>query len=178
MTAKLSATMTAAPYKVLFICTGNAARGILAEALLNHCGHGRFLAFSAGTHPARTVNRHAVRLLEQQGIATEPLYCKSWDEFAVPHAPPMDCIIFLARRMPQGGQPEWPGHPITVHWGMHDPAAVTGPEARKQRAFRQTFETLQARICYLVSLPVENSDWREIREALDSVAQITVHTEQ
>jgi arsenate reductase (thioredoxin) len=167
--------MAAGAYKVLFICTGNAARSILAEALLNHGGHGRFLGFSAGLRPAKLVNRYALELLEQQRIPTEPLYCKSWDEFAAPDTPVMDCIIVLSNRLPGKRHPVWPGQPVTVHWGMYDPASVRGSAEKKRRAFLQTFEVLQARIDYLVSLPVDRLDWQKIREELDSIAKLPVH---
>jgi len=168
--------MAAHAYKVLFVCTGNSARSILAEALLHQWGQGRFLAFSAGPRPAKNVNRYALELLELRGIATEPLYCKSWDEFATPRALAMDCIIMLSSRLPSR-HPTWPGQPVTVHWGMHDPASVRGAAAKKRRAFQQTLEILQARIDYLTSLPVDRLEAKTIREKLDSIAKMPAHIE-
>ncbi len=132
---------------VLFLCTANSARSILAEAYLNAAGQGRFAAFSAGAHPAGTVNPHAIALLQEKGIATAGLRSKSWDEFAAPGAPRMDFIITVCDNAAGEACPLWPGRPATAHWSVPDPAAATD----KRPAFLRAYEDLSARIDRFVS---------------------------
>ena len=138
--------MTDRVYNVLFLCTGNSARSVLAEALLNARGAGRFRAWSAGSHPVGRVNPHAIAVLEQAGLATDGLRSKSWDEFARPDAPSLDFIFTVCDSAANETCPLWPGQPVTAHWGLPDPAAVQGTEAEKARAFRDTFIALDRRI--------------------------------
>ena len=123
------------------------------------------------------VNPYALEVLQQHGIPTDSLYCKSWEEFWVPQATALDCVIVLARRLPEQAHPVWPGQPVTIHWGMHDPASVRGSAGEKQRAFQQAFYILRARIQYLVNLPVERLDGPTIRRELESVAQLSANIE-
>ena len=150
--------MTDRVYNVLFLCTGNSARSVLAEALLNARGAGRFRAWSAGSHPVGRVNPHAIAVLEQAGLATDGLRSKSWDEFARPDAPSLDFIFTVCDSAANETCPLWPGQPVTAHWGLPDPAAVQGTEAEKARAFRDTFIALDRRIGLLTRLPIAGLD--------------------
>src|SRR5882672_8363652 len=132
-------------YNVLFLCTGNSARSILAEAYLNAKGNGRFRAYSAGSHPAGMVNPFALELLRKNRIATEGLRSKNWSEFAVPGAPAMDFVFTVCDAAAAEVCPVWPGHPITAHWGVPDPAAVAGTDEEKRRAFKDAFTALSRR---------------------------------
>ena len=136
---------------MLFVCTGNSARSILAEAMLNQLGKGRFRAYSAGSHPAGKVNRFAIELLEAQSLPTEGLSSKGWDEFAKPGAPPIDLVITVCDNAAGEVCPLWPGKPRTEHWGLADPAAVQGSDDDKRAAFRETARALKNRIATLVS---------------------------
>ena len=158
--------MSDQPFNVLFLCTGNSARSILAEALLNALGQGRFRAYSAGSHPAGKVNPHALELLAKDGLSTQGLRSKNWDEFAVPGAPPMDFVITVCDNAAGEVCPVWPGQPVTAHWGVADPAAVTGEETLIQRAFRDAFITLQRRIQLLLNLPIASLDRVSLRKRL------------
>ena len=131
---------------VLFLCTGNSARSILAEAYLNARGKGQFRAFSAGSRPNGTVNPFALKLLQKHGIGTEGLRSKSWDEFARPGAPALDFVFTVCDNAAGETCPYWPGQPVTAHWGVEDPAAVDGGDEEKRRAFLQAFTLLSARI--------------------------------
>ncbi|HEX9396627.1 MAG TPA: arsenate reductase ArsC [Burkholderiales bacterium] len=133
-------------YNVLFLCTGNSARSILAEAYLNAEGKGRFRAYSAGSKPGGRVNPYALDLLAKNGIATAGLRSKSWDEFAQPGAPKMDLVITVCDNAAAEACPYWPGAPMSAHWGVADPAAVEGSDEDKRRAFQGTFDELGARI--------------------------------
>jgi arsenate reductase len=150
--------MTDRTLNVLFLCTGNSARSILAEALLNHVGHGRFRAFSAGSFPTGRVNPHAVKLLEQMGIPAEGARSKSWDEFAAPGAPDIDFVITVCDNAAGEVCPAWPGHPITAHWGVEDPAAEEGTEPEIAGAFRRAFDVLEHRVKALTGLPAASLD--------------------
>jgi arsenate reductase len=138
---------------VLFLCTGNSARSILAEGILNHKADGRFRAYSAGSHPSGTVRPEALRQLELAGIATEGLRSKSWDEFACLDAPTMHFIFTVCDNAANEVCPIWPGHPMTAHWGVADPAAVSGTEAEISRAFGDAFSILGRRIGLFLELP-------------------------
>jgi arsenate reductase (thioredoxin) len=146
------------PYHVLFLCTGNSARSILAEVILNHRGAGRFRAFSAGSRPVGRVNPLAVAVLSEARMATEGLRSKSWDEFAAPGAPPLDFVFTVCDSAAGETCPLWPGQPVTAHWGLPDPAAVTGSDQERTKAFRDTFVALERRISLFTSLPISGLD--------------------
>ena len=137
---------------VLFLCTGNSARSILAEAYLNSAGCGRFAAYSAGSHPAGKVNPFALELLEKSRIATDGLRSKNWDEFARPGAPRMDFVFTVCDNAAGEVCPIWPGQPVTAHWGIQDPAAVQGSDEDKRKAFLKAFTELKTRIDLFMSL--------------------------
>ena len=141
--------------KVLFLCTHNSARSILAEAILNHIGQGRFQAYSAGSSPRENQQPNALglQILQSAGIATEELRSKNWDEFGGPDAPPMDLVITVCDNAAGEVCPYWPGQPATAHWGYPDPSAGEGTDAQKLEAFRQTLHALKRRLELLVSLP-------------------------
>lgn len=141
-------------YNVLFLCTGNSARSILAEAILNDRGRGRFRAFSAGSHPKGAVHPQALALLERLGLPTEGLRSKAWDEFARPGAPPLDFVFTVCDDAAGEVCPIWPGQPVTAHWGQPDPAAVEGTALEKANAFREAFRTLEERIDLFLSRPL------------------------
>jgi len=137
---------------VLVLCTGNSARSILSEALINHLGQGRFRAWSAGSKPAGSVNPRALRVLEEQGLPTAGLRSKSWDEFAAPGAPVMDVVITVCDNAAGETCPLWPGTPARVHWGLPDPAAAAGGDAKRQQAFDKAFRRIEARVRRLVAM--------------------------
>jgi len=139
-------------YNVLFLCTGNSARSILAEALLNRIGEGRFRAFSAGSHPKEEVHPLTLKVLEEFGESIDGLRSKSWDEFAGPDSPPLHFVFTVCSKAAGEQCPIWAGQPVTAHWSVDDPAAVVGSEAERLRAFRETYRILQKRIRLLVSL--------------------------
>jgi protein-tyrosine-phosphatase len=148
------------PLHVLFLCTHNSARSILAEATLNHIGSGRFKAYSAGSSPRanQQPNPLGLQVLQSVGISTEGLYSKSWDEFAKPEAPQMDLIITVCDNAAGEVCPIWPGHPATAHWGYADPSEIQGTEAQRLEAFRQTLMAMRRRIDLLVNLPPASLD--------------------
>ena len=148
---------TPQPLKVLFLCTHNSARSILAEALLNDMGAGRFKAYSAGSSPRdnQQPNPLGLQVLQKAGISTEGLRSKSWDEFATPDAPQMDLIITVCDNAAGEVCPIWPGHPATAHWGYADPSEGDGTDEQKLEAFRQTLHAIKRRLELLVSLPEE-----------------------
>jgi arsenate reductase len=145
-------------YNVLFLCTGNSARSILGEALLNHVGGGRLRGFSAGSAPKGEVNPMALTVLRGAGISTEGLRSKPWDEFAVPGAPVMDFVFTVCDSAAGEACPIWPGQPMTAHWGIEDPAAVEGPEFKRRAAFEDAMRFMRNRIGAFVSLPLESID--------------------
>jgi len=153
---------------VLFLCTGNSARSILAEVHLNSAGKGRFRAFSAGSHPAGRVNPFAIELLRKNHLATEGLRSKNWDEFAAPGAPALDFVFTVCDNAAGEVCPIWPGQPITAHWGVADPAAVEGSDDEKRRAFLRAYAELSNRINLFVNLPLDKLDrlvlQRKLRE--------------
>ena len=163
--------MTTKPCNVLFLCTGNSARSILAESILRKEGAGRFRAFSAGSEPKGAVNPLALDVLEDGGYPTEGLRSKSWEEFAEPGAPEMDLVITVCDNAAGEVCPIWPGHPTTAHWGIGDPASVEGSDAEKQEAFRQALHYMKTRISQLVVLPVEQIEEKTLRSKLQAIAQ-------
>ena len=160
--------MTDALRNVLFLCTGNSARSIMAERLMQHWGKGRFRAFSAGSHSTGVVNPTAIQLLAKVHLPTENLRSKSWDEFAVAGAPVMDFVFTVCDQAAGEMCPVWPGQPITAHWGVPDPAVVTGSDADKLQAFRAAYRLLENRIKVFASLPFAKLDrlalTRKVRE--------------
>lgn len=146
------------PFNVLFLCTGNSARSILAEAILDRLGDGKFKAHSAGSHPSGRVNPHALELLQRLGFETAGLRSKSWDEFAAPGAPALDFVFTVCDNAAGEMCPVWPGQPMTAHWGMPDPAAVLGTQMEIATAFRETFRGLERRIQMFTSLPIASLD--------------------
>ena len=145
-------------YNVLFLCTGNSARSILAEAILNRRGKGWFKAFSAGSHPKGAVHPLALALLERKGLSTEGLRSKAWDEFAKPGAPELNFVFTVCDNAAGEVCPIWPGQPMTAHWGQPDPAAVEGTDLDKTNAFREAFRMLERRIEMFTSLPIASLD--------------------
>lgn len=161
------------PYHVLFLCTGNSARSILAEAYLNSAGRGRFKAFSAGSKPGGRVNPLALELLANSRIDTSGLRSKSRDEFAAPDSPTMDFVFTVCDSAAADPCPFWPGQPMTAHWGVPDPAAVEGSDEDKRKAFRGALFVIAARINLLVDLPVEKLDRLTIKKKLDEIGTMS-----
>lgn len=161
--------MTTARYNVLFLCTGNSARSIMAEAILKHKDRGTFAAYSAGSHPSGTVRPEALHQIEAAGLSTEELRSKSWDEFAAPDAPPIDFIFTVCDNAANEVCPIWPGHPMTAHWGIPDPAAVQGTPDEIARAFRDAFSILDRRIGLFLALPLSALESLAIQRELDSI---------
>lgn len=155
---------------VLVLCTGNSARSILGEALINHLGRGRLRGFSAGSHPNGRVNPLALATLARHGVPAPEARSKSWDEFAAPGAPPIDIVITVCDQAAAEPCPVWPGHPAIAHWGIPDPAAVTGTEEAKRRAFEQAFLTLEARVRLLTALPIDKLDSLTLGRRLREIA--------
>ena len=152
--------MNTKTYNILFLCTGNSARSIMAEVLMNHLGKGRFHAYSAGSHPVGRVNPLALELLRAKGFAVEALRSKNWDEFARPEAPPMDFVVTVCDKAAGEVCPVWPGQPMTAHWGFADPAAATGADAERRRMFDQVYLEIARRIELMLALALE----RRMRE--------------
>jgi arsenate reductase len=156
-------------FNVLFLCTGNSARSILAEAYLNSAGRGAFRAYSAGSKPGGRVNPFALELLEKSRIDTVGLRSKSWDEFVQPGAPKMDFVFTVCDNAAAEPCPYWPGQPMTAHWGVPDPAAVEGSDDDKRRAFRDALSVLSTRIKLFISLPLEKLDRIGLKKSLDDI---------
>lgn len=159
-----------APLNVLFLCTHNSARSVLAECLLNHLGAGRFRAFSAGSQPSGRVNPLALQALAEAGVDTTGVCSKSWDSFAEPDAPVMDLIITVCDSAAGELCPVWPGHPATAHSGYADPSAATGPDAARLMAFRDTMALIRRRLEILVALPAERLDALRLEQTARSLA--------
>lgn len=159
-------------FNVLFLCTGNSARSILAEAILNHVGQGRFRAFSAGSHPTGQVNPFALAILEQQRFPTADLRSKNWDEFSRPEAPPLDFVFTVCDKAAGEVCPVWPGQPMTAHWGIEDPAAVDGDAEARRHAVAQAQQMLYRRISLFVSLPIDKLDAVALKRELDGIGSL------
>ena len=165
--------MTDHIYNVLFLCTGNSARSILAEAILEREGKGRFRAFSAGSHPRGAVHPGALVLLDELSFPTEGWRSKSWDEFAAPGAPPLDFVFTVCDNAAGEMCPAWPGQPMTAHWGIEDPAAVDGDA--QERAFRTAFYALQRRIALFLALPLDSIDELSLQNRLSDIGRTADH---
>jgi protein-tyrosine-phosphatase len=159
------------PYNVLFLCTGNSARSILAEAVLNREGHGRFRAYSAGSHPRGEINPLTLETLDDMGFGTDGYRSKSWDEFATPDALKLDFVFTVCDDAAGEVCPHWPGQPMTAHWGIEDPAAVEGDHERRRRAFRDAFFMLQRRIGLFLALPLDSIDQMSLRTRLREIGR-------
>jgi protein-tyrosine-phosphatase len=158
-------------FNVLFICTGNSARSIIAEAILNREGRGRFRAFSAGSHPKGAVHPYAIDLLKRMNYPVDGVRSKSWDEFAGPGAPPLDFAFTVCDDAAGEVCPVWPGQPMTAHWGLPDPAAAEGSDAEKRAAFADTFRMLNNRIGIFVNLPIASLDRLSLKRRLDEIGR-------
>lgn len=159
------------PYNILVLCTGNSARSILAEALFNTLGAGRFKAYSAGSHPTGRVNPFAVEQLRGLGYPIEELRSKRWDEFAQPDSPQMDFIVTVCDNAAGEVCPLWPGKPVTAHWGFPDPAAVEGSDEQKRAAFTQTLQQIRNRVQMFLSLPLETLDRVAIESSMRAIGK-------
>ena len=168
--------MTEKSYNVLFLCTGNSARSIMAEALLKHWGKDRFRGYSAGSFPKGAVHPLALDLLDKAHLETGRLRSKSWDEFAKPGAPVMDFVFTVCDQAAGEICPAWPGNPVTAHWGVPDPAAVEGPEADKVRAFRYAYQALETRIKLFTSLRIEALDRLALQRRVEELGHLKVVT--
>lgn len=158
-------------YNVLFLCTGNSARSIMAESILNHRGRGRFTAFSAGSHPSGQLRPEALKQVETSGMPTAGLRSKSWDEFAAPGAPSLDFVFTVCDNAANEQCPCWPGQPMTAHWGIPDPAAVKGTPDEIARAFRDAFVVLDRRIGLFLSLPLGTLDQLAIKREIGNIGR-------
>jgi arsenate reductase len=158
-------------YNVLFLCTGNSARSIMAEAILNHKGKGNFTAYSAGSHPSGAPRPEALKQLQAAGIPTDGLRSKSWDEFAAPNAPQMDFVFTVCDDAANEVCPLWPGHPMTAHWGIPDPAAVKGTPEEVDRAFHDAFLILDRRITLFLSVPLASFQQLALQKEIEIIGQ-------
>ena len=163
--------MANTPFNVLFLCTGNSARSILAEAYLNASGRGRFVAYSAGSHPGGKVNPFALELLRKNRIDTAGLRSKNWDEYAQPGAPALDFVFTVCDNAAGEVCPLWPGQPMSAHWGIQDPAAVQGSDEQKRKAFLRAFSELSTRINLFMSLPLDKLDRLVLKKKLEEIGR-------
>jgi arsenate reductase (thioredoxin) len=159
-------------YNVLFLCTGNTARSIMAESILRKDGAGRFNAFSAGSHPKGVINPYALKTLEAYDYPTDGFRSKNWDEFAAPGAPAMDFVFTVCDNAAGEICPYWPGQPMTAHWGIEDPAAIEGADLEKQRAFNLAFRYLKNRISLLLAVPIARLDKMALKSRLREIGEI------
>lgn len=159
------------PYNVLFLCTGNSARSIMAEAILNHKGKPNFKAYSAGSHPTGSVRPEALKLIEQARLPINGLRSKDWDEFAKPGAPHLDFVFTVCDNAAKEVCPIWPGQPMTAHWGVPDPAAVKGSQDEIEKAFRDAFMTLDRRIGLFLCLPLSSLDTLAIQKNINDIGR-------
>ncbi|MGC1784584.1 MAG: arsenate reductase ArsC [Acidobacteriaceae bacterium] len=158
-------------YNVLFLCTGNSARSIMAEAIMNRRGGANFTAYSAGSHPAGTVRPEAIRQIEQAGMIAKGARSKSWDEFAKPDSPRMHFVFTVCDSAANEVCPIWPGQPMTAHWGIPDPAAVQGSPEKIERAYNNAFQTLERRISLFLSLPIATLDSFALQRQVDEIGK-------
>ena len=158
-------------YNVLFLCTGNSARSIMAEAILNRKGRPNFTGYSAGSHPSGTVRPEALKQLQSARISIAGLRSKAWEEFSRPGSPQLDFVFTVCDNAAKEVCPVWPGQPMTAHWGVPDPAAVQGSEAEVERAFREAFLTLDRRISLFLCLPLKSLDGLSLKRELDSIGK-------
>lgn len=163
--------MSEKPYQVLFVCTGNSARSIMAEGLLNHLGQGRFVAHSAGSHPAGTVNPLALEVLAHFGLPTHGYRSKNWSEFSGPGAPGLDFVFTVCDKAAGEVCPVWPGQPMTAHWGVADPAAVQGTPEQRMAAFMETARVLKKRLDLMLSLPMAQLDRLSLQNKLRDIGK-------
>jgi protein-tyrosine-phosphatase len=166
--------MTTRVYNVLLLCTGNSARSIMAESILNRHGLGRFKAYSAGSHPTGQVHPMALELLERYNYPTAWLRSKSWDEFAQPDSPALHFVFTVCDRAAGEACPVWPGQPMTAHWGVDDPAAFVGPDDRKLRLFRDVYFQLERRVQIFTNLPIASLDRLSLQRRLDEIGRSRV----
>lgn len=166
--------MTDPVFNVLFLCTGNSARSIFAECLINHLGQGRFRGYSAGSHPAGRINPYTLYELGQQGIPRGDLRSKDWSEYAAPGAPPMDFVFTVCDRAAAESCPVWPGQPMTAHWGVADPAAVSGDDITRKAAFARAYAELRNRIAIFVNLPLASLDRLRLQQELDAIGRASL----
>jgi arsenate reductase (thioredoxin) len=159
-------------FNVLFLCTGNSARSIMAEAILNALGKDKFTAFSAGSHPAWSVNPFALELLEKNRLLTNGLRNKDWNEFCRPGAPFMHFVFTVCDHAAAEPCPVWPGQPMTAHWGIHDPAAIQGTEESKRKAFLEAYTELYRRISLFINLPIDKLSDLALKEKLDEIGRM------
>jgi len=158
-------------YNILFLCTGNSARSILAESIINKLGKGKFRGFSAGSHPKGQVHPIVLALLRKLDYPTDNLRSKSWDEFATPNAPHLDFVFTVCDNAAGEVCPHWPGQPMTAHWGIPDPATVEGTDVEKSLAFREAFRSMETRIRLFLSLPLGSIDRMRLKERLDAIGK-------
>ena len=170
--ADTPAQRPAGPMNVLFLCTGNSARSILAEAILNREGRGRFLAFSAGSQPKGAVNPNALKLLERLNYDTSGFRSKSWEEFLAPGSPKMDFVFTVCDDAAKEVCPVWPGQPMSAHWGVPDPVLVEGNEAERRLAFADSYRMLKNRISAFIALPIASLDRLSLRNKLDEIGTL------
>lgn len=163
--------MSERAFNVLFLCTGNSARSILAESILNAIGRGRFRAFSAGSHPAGQVNAYAIEMLRKNRLPADELRSKSWDEFAASDAPELDFVFTVCDNAAGEVCPVWPGQPMTAHWGVPDPAALVGSDEEKRKAFFTTYNQLHHRLSIFVNLPLGKLDRLTLKQRLDEIGK-------
>jgi arsenate reductase len=159
-------------FNVLFLCTGNSGRSILAESILRKIASDRFAAFSAGSHPKGAVNPFAIKVLERQEYPTDGLRSKNWNEFAAPGAPTMDFVFTVCDNAAGEACPIWPGQPMTAHWGIEDPAAVEGTDIDKERAFNEAFRYMRNRIAAFVALPLKSLDALSLKAKLREIGRL------
>lgn len=168
--------MNADHYNVLFLCTGNSARSIMAEAILNHIAPDNFRGYSAGSMPKGEVQPMALQMLQRMGLPIEHLHSKAWDEFAAPGAPQLHFVFTLCDRAAAEPCPVWPGQPITAHWGTQDPAAAVGEDAERLRVFRRAFLEIETRLRLFTSLPLDKIDRLRLKQELQRIGRTRAET--
>ncbi len=164
--------MTEQPFNVLFLCTGNSARSVLAESILNKIGNGRFKAFSAGSHPSGAINPHVLEFLEKRNFPTADLRSKNWNEFSAPDGPALDFVFTVCDNAAGEVCPVWPGQAVTAHWGVEDPVSVDGDDDAKRKAVLTAFALLNHRISLFASLPIAKLDAMSLKKELDEIGRM------